>query len=193
MDTLLLSLLRKRSAYRAFSPRQVEPEKVQAMLEAAQLSASCFNNQPWRFLVLEDPSALGRAHGALADANYWAKAAPLLMIGFSRRELDCLPSDGREYFLFDLGMATQNILLQAAELGLVARPMAGFRPAVLREAFRIPDGTTILVVVAIGYPGDLSTLQEKHRGISTAPRTRNPLEKNFFFDAYPEGADADRS
>jgi len=188
METLL-SLLKKRSASRAISPRQVEPEKLQAMLEAAQLSASCFNNQPWRFLVLRDPSALEKARPALSDANYWAKAAPLLFVGFSRRELDCLPRDGREYFLFDLGMATQNLLLQATELGLVARPMAGFSPDALREAFGIPSAYTILVVIAVGYPGDLATLEERHRAISTAPRTRNPLEKNFFFDGYPAEAE----
>jgi len=189
METSLLSLLKKRSAFRAISPEAVAPEKVQALLQAAQLSASCFNNQPWRFLVLQDPSALAKARPALSEANYWAKAAPLLLVGFSRRDLDCLIPDGREYFLFDLGMATQNILLQATELGLVARPMAGFNPEVIRQAFQIPAEYVLLVAIAVGYPGDLSTLQEKHQKVSTAPRTRNPLEKNFFFDQFQKDAE----
>lgn len=186
METSVIDLLNRRSAYRAISPRPIEEEKVRALMEAAQLSASCMNNQPWRFLVLDGPEALDRGRAALADGNYWARTAPLLLIGFTREDLDCRPPDGRAYCLFDLGMAAQNILLQATELGLVARPMAGFTPGKVREAFQIPEDYTILVVIAVGYPGDLETLNEKHREVSLAPRARNPIERNFFFNGYEE-------
>lgn len=186
METTVLALLRKRSAYRAIAPRPVEKARIEAMLTAAQLSASCMNNQPWRFLVLDDPDALEKGRSSLADGNYWARTAPVLIIGLSRADLDCRPADGREYFLFDLGMATQNLLLQATEFGLVARPMAGFRPSAIREAFQIPDTYTVLIVIAVGYEGDLSTLKENHQKVSTAPRTRNPLEDNFFFNRFSE-------
>jgi nitroreductase len=77
-------------------------------------------------------------------------------------------------------------MLQAAEIGLVARPMAGFNPAVIREEFRIPEAYAILVVIAVGYEGDLSTLKEHHQKVSVAPRTRKPLENNFFFNQLSE-------
>lgn len=189
METPLLKLLRERSPYRALSPRSVEREKVLSLLEAAQLSASCFNNQPWRYLVLDEPASLEKGRKALVEGNYWARTAPVLIVGFSKRDLDCLPADGREYFLFDLGMATQNILLQATALDLVARPMAGFKPDVLRQEFGIPAEFTILVMIAIGYKGDLATLEERHQKLSLGPRMRNPLEKNCFFNTYsPEDA-----
>jgi len=185
MDTVFLDLLRKRSAFRAISPRPVEREKQQALMEAAQLSASCMNNQPWRFLLLDDPEALKKGRESLAPGNYWARTAPLLIIGFSRVDMDCHPADGREYHLFDLGMAVQNIMLQAAELDLVARPMAGFQPAVIREAFGIPNEYTVLIVLAVGYKGDLATLNEKHREVSQAPRVRKALEETFFLNRLP--------
>jgi len=185
METAILGILRKRFAWRALSPQPVEPEKLAALLEAARLSASCMNNQPWRFLVMDEPEALEKGRAALAEGNSWARTAPVLLAGFSRNDLDCRNPDGREYFLFDLGLSVQNILLQATELDLVARPMAGFRPEALREAFRIPAGYTIAVMIAVGYKGDLATLQEKPRKVSVAPRTRNPLEQNFFFNTLP--------
>jgi len=184
MQTGFLDLLQRRSPCRAISPRPVEPDKKRAMMEAAQLSASCMNNQPWRFLVLDEPGALEKGREALAPGNYWAKTAPLLFIGFSRPDLDCHPADGRQYDLFDLGMASQNILLQATELGLVARPMAGFQPALLRQAFGLPDAYTVLVVIAVGYEGDLDTLSEKHREVSRAARGRRPIEENFFLNRF---------
>jgi hypothetical protein len=64
--------------------------------------------------------------------------------------------------------------------------MAGFRPATIREAFQIPESYTILIVIAVGYEGDLSALKENHRKVSVAPRTRNPLAENFFFNKFKE-------
>jgi nitroreductase len=186
METLVLKMLNNRSACRAISPRKVEREKLMSLLQAAQLSASCYNYQPWRYLVLDEEQALEKGRKALAEANYWARSAPVLIIGFSKKDLDCHPSDGREFFLFDLGMATQNILLQATELDLLARPMAGFSPNVIREEFSVPPDYTILVMIAIGYKGDLATLDERHQKVSMAQRTRSPLEKNFFFNAFSE-------
>ena len=182
MESALFDLLNKRSPSRAISPEPVEEDKLRSVLEAAHLSASCMNFQPWRFLVLTEPESLEKGRAALTQGNYWARSAPVLLVGFSRPELDATPPDGREYYLFDLGMAVQNILLRATELDLVARPMAGFVPSKLHEAFEIGEEYTVMVVIALGYEGDMETLKEKHKKVSTAPRTRNPLEEHFFFN-----------
>jgi len=190
METAFLGLLKKRSACRAISPGPLDPAQRRSLMEAARLSASCMNHQPWRFLVLDEPEALDKGREALAPGNAWARTAPVLIVGFSRKELDCRMGDGREYYLFDLGMAVQNILLQATDLGLVARPMAGFEPDVIRQAFRIPDAYTVLIMIAVGAPGDLGTLSEKHRAVSMADRVRRPLEANFFRNRFPPETDA---
>ena len=181
METQLLELLRNRKATRAIDERPVEPEKVQAILEAARLSASCGNNQPWRFLVLTEPDALEKGREALSRGNYWAKTAQLLIFGYSEPELDCVIGP-REYYLFDLGMAVQNILLQATELDLVARPMAGYSPSKVKETFNFPDEFQVMVAIAIGYEGDISTLQERHQETSRRPRQRKPLEETVRFN-----------
>jgi nitroreductase len=188
MDTRFLELLRNRKATRAIAERPVEPEKVETVLEAARLSASCANNQSWRFLVLngDDPEALEKGREALSGGNYWAKTAPVLIFAYSKPDLDCQIGGGaREYYLFDLGMAVQNILLQATELGLVARPMAGFSPRKIRDAFDLSDEYKVMVAIAIGYEGDISTLSEKHQQISQSPRQRKPLEEIADFNHLP--------
>jgi nitroreductase len=190
METQVLDILRKRKATRAIAGAPVEPEKVEAILEAARLSASCSNNQPWRFLVLngDDPDALEKGRDALSRGNYWAKTAPILIYGYSRPDLDCQIGGGaREYYLFDLGMAVQNILLQATELDLVARPMAGFAPRKVREAFGIGDEYKVMVAIAIGYEGDISTLDERKQQTSLAPRVRKPLEEIVSFNHVTVG------
>ena len=175
LDTRVLDLLHQRRATRAFSNHPVESEKLATILEAARMSASCSNNQPWRFLVLTEPEALEKGRAALSGGNYWAKIAPVLIFGFSKPDLDCVIAKVRRYYQFDLGLAVQNILLQATELDLVARPMAGFSPSKVRQAFDIPGEYRVLVAIAVGYEGDISTLSEKHQNISRASRQRKPL------------------
>jgi nitroreductase len=182
METDVLELLNARKATRAIDRRPVEPEKVEAIFEAARLAPSCMNNQPWRFLVLTEPEALAKGREALSDGNYWAKTAPVLVFGYSRPDRDCRSSDERDYYLFDLGLAVENIMLQATELDLVARPMAGFSPHEVKEAFGFSDEIRVVVTIAIGYEGDVSTLDERRRAMSLAPRERKPLEEIVHFN-----------
>lgn len=182
METKILELLHSRKATRAIAAQPIEEEKLQAILEAARLSASCANNQSWRFLVLTEPEPLERGREALSKGNYWAKTAPVLIFGYSHPDLDCKLPGGREYYQFDLGLAVQSILLQATELGLVARPMAGFSPKRLRESFALPEDMLVLVAIAIGYEGDIATLEERHQTTSLAKRERKPLEETVSFN-----------
>jgi nitroreductase len=82
-------------------------------------------------------------------------------------------------------MAVQNILLQATELDLVARPMAGFSPIKVRQAFGLSDEYKVMVAIAIGYPGDIQTLDKKKQAVSLAARTRLPLEETVGFNQHP--------
>ncbi len=79
-------------------------------------------------------------------------------------------------------MAAQNILLQATELDLVARPMAGYSQQKFKEAFHIPDEFDVMVVIAVGYEGDVSTLEERHQKVARAPRQRKPMEEIVCFN-----------
>ncbi|MBL7092463.1 nitroreductase family protein [candidate division KSB1 bacterium] len=184
MSTQILNILKDRKATRAFSSAKLPEEMINQLMDAAQLSASCFNNQPWRFLFLTEESALEKGRMALSKGNGWAKEALLLVVGFTKPDLDCQLPDGRNYFQFDLGMAVQNILLQATELNLVARPMAGFSQDVIRQEFDIPKEFEIMVMVAIGFEGNINEMDEKLQAKSKEPRKRNPLPANFFINNY---------
>ncbi len=180
----IIELLQKRKATRAFSIEKLSEVIIEKLMNAAQLSASCFNNQPWRFLFLTEEDALEKGRKALSSGNYWAKKAPLLIVGFSKKELDCQTKDGRKYYLFDLGMAVQLILLQATELNLVARPIAGYSPQVIHEEFDIPEEFEVYIMIVVGYEADINELDEKLQEKSRALRTRNPVAMNFFLNKF---------
>ena len=118
--------IQTRRAYRSLEPVEITEELVTALAESAQLAPSCFNNQPWRFVFAYDPDILKKLHGAMSKGNRWVEAGSMIIAIFSQKDLDCLIK-GREYYLFDTGMATAFIMLRATELGLVAHPIAGYK------------------------------------------------------------------
>ena len=89
-------------------------------------------------------------------------------------DLDAQLSDRRDYALFDSGLATENLQLQAVKEGLYVHPMAGFDPLKVKEAFQIPDEFIVITLVALGYPGESSHLSEKHQKAEQSPRARKP-------------------
>lgn len=181
----LHELLRLRRSGRAFAARPVPRAVLERLLEAARWAESCFNLQPWRFVVASEPASKARLGEALNRGNAWALTAPVLIAVASREDLDKLASDGRAYYLFDTGLAVQNLVIQAVSEGLMAHLMAGFDPAKAREALGIPETFTVITVIALGYPGDPASLSDPElRARETAPRTRKPLEEIAAFEGW---------
>ena len=175
----IIQLLEARKASRSFSSKPLPPEALTEMAEAARLTPSCFNNQPWRFLFLESEPALEKGRHALTGGNRaWALKAPLLIIGYSRPQDDCRLKDGREYHQFDLGMSCMNIMLAATHQGLNARPLAGFDPEIIRTVFGLAPEYQPLVMIAVGYESsDESHLPANYRGLAGKPRLRKSVDE----------------
>jgi len=174
MDNPILTLLNVRKAGRSISSEPLPESIIAELIEAVRLTPSCFNNQPWRFLFLESPAALAKGQEALSASNrVWASRAPLLVVGYSRREDDCVQPDGRVYHQFDLGMSAMNLMLAATHHGLVARPMAGFDPEKIKQLFELDAEAQPLVMIAIGRPSsDESHLPERYKDMDKRPRQR---------------------
>jgi len=151
-DTALNPSILQRRAFRKFQQMDVPEEMLHRILHAASLAPSCFNNQPWRFVVAHSPEAREKVHPHLTRGNKWMEEARAFFLVYAQRENDCSLSDRREYFLFDTGMAISMLLVQATQMGLLAHPVAGFDPTGLKQAFSIPEENTLITVVALGFP-----------------------------------------
>ncbi len=178
--------LEKRRAYRALGAFEVTDGVIKELAGAARLMPSCFNNQPWKFVFARSPEKLEALRASFSQNNDWARKAPLVIAAFARKEYDCVIKE-REYYLFDLGMGVGALLLRAAELGLVAHPIAGFDPAAAKKALGIPDGDMIIALVIVGKKTeDLSALTPKQAEGEKARPPRLAPENVFAVDAYSE-------
>jgi nitroreductase len=183
-DYAISELMRRRWSPRVFEEdRAVERDKILTMLDAARWAPSCFNDQPRYFLVFNESNAeaLDRARDCLSEGNAWARKAPMLMLSVAR---DTFEKNGKpnRWAQHDTGLATENLLLEAVELGLAAHPMAGFDADRTRVEFGIPEGFTPMAMIAIGYPyrGPFEELDEKLRGKELASRERKPIDQIAF-------------
>ena len=177
MNAPLNPHIESRRAKRALSPRPVSKEDLNLLLRAAHLAPSCFNSQPWRFIVVDDGNLLDEIKGAMPGGNYWTQPAPVIIAVTSHRDLDCKLSDGRDYFFLGCGMALGNLMIQATQMGLIAHPIAGFNPVKTKELLRIPEDYTLITLVIVGYPGNVDQLSEKHRVIELGERDRRPIDE----------------
>ena len=142
-----------RRAYRSLEPVEITEELIRDLAESAQLTCSCNNNQPWRFVFAYALDVLEELYGAMSKGNKWVQAASMIIAVFSEKDLDCLIR-GREYYLFDTGMATAFVILRATELGLVAHPIAGFKENVVKEILGIPEEMRLITLVIVGKRSD---------------------------------------
>jgi nitroreductase len=163
-----------RRARRALSDKAISKATIERIMTAATWAPSCFNNQPWRFVVVERRAELERVKEFLAGGNYWAKKSPLIVLVLTQADLDCRLSDRRDYAFFSTGLAVENMVLQAVREGLIAHPIAGYKPEAIKEALGVPAELVLLTLVIIGYPGDESHLNEKHIALEHSSRSRKP-------------------
>jgi nitroreductase len=173
-------LISQRWSPRAFDgAAEVPPSTMRVLLEAARWAASHGNTQPARFLVgYRGDDTFERIFAALRPGNQtWAGRASVLLVGAVAESDERGPMPNTE---FGLGLAVQNLVLQAVELGLVTHQMGGFSPDAVREAFGLPDHVRPVVVIAVGVLGDAEELAEDLRARERRPRVRKPLTETVF-------------
>jgi nitroreductase len=172
-------LIRDRWSPRAFGDRDIAPETLRSLFEAARWAPSSSNEQPWSFLVAtrSDPENFNKALQPLVEFNVgWAKHAAVL--GFAVAELAFAKNQAANRNAhYDTGAAMALLSVEATARGLFVHQMAGFDPETCRDVFSIPAGFEAVAAFAIGYPGDPASLPQPYRDRETAPRSRKPIRE----------------
>jgi len=180
-------VIEKRRAYRALEKIEITKELIHDLASQAQLSASCFNSQPWNFVFVYEEEMLKEAFEVLKESNEWAKKASMIIAVFSKNELDCVIGKSREYYLFDTGMATAYMILRGTELGLIMHPIAGYSHSKIKDILGIPEEMTVITLIIVGKKGDnLSLLTEKQVKTEENRPARKDLEVFVHHNNYKE-------
>jgi nitroreductase len=174
-----------RRAYRSLAPVPITDALIEDLARHAQLAPSCSNNQPWRFVFVDDPAKLVEMRAVFTSTNAWAHAASMIVAVFSRKEDDCVIRD-REYHLFGCGLAVGFLVLRATELGLVAHPIAGFSPKKTRGILGVPDAYQIISLILVGSKAETlnPVMTPKQIEEESVRPARFPLEAFAYRNRY---------
>lgn len=182
----LHDLIARRWSPRAFTQRVPSSEVLGSLFEAARWAPSCFNDQPWRFLVAskDRPERFERLASCLVESNrQWAEHAPVLALSMAQTGFRHNGKPNR-HAGHDVGLAVAMLSLQAQALSLAVHQMAGFDATRARQLFGIPDECEPMAMLAIGEAGDPEQLPEKLRARELAPRERLPLSSLVFGERF---------
>ena len=174
-------LVKARHSVRAYDPdRPVPRELIAECLEAARLTPSACNSQPWRFVVVDEPFLLERVKQEVVGGlvpNRWAAGAPVIVALAAVKELGTASlGEGIKdipYHLMDCGSAGEHFILRATELGLGTCWIGWFRIRALRRLLGLPRRWKPLALITLGYtPADWQPRQ----------RLRRPLGETAFLN-----------
>lgn len=174
--------IKSRRARRVFdASREVTGEQIDRLVNAMRLAPSCFNRQPTRVVVVRDEQSLSKVRGTLSRGNVWATRSPLILVVCARQQDDCTMQDGRQYFLFDCGLAVGEMLLAATEMDMIALPISGYDPEELKRELCIPEEYVAISMVICGFRGtDDSLLSDKQKDWEKERLEKKPVGECFF-------------
>ena len=177
-DHPIEELFLRRWSPRAMTGEAVSEDDLNRLFEAARWAPSTYNEQEWRFLYATNGSEEWPLFfDLLTEGNQsWCSNAGVLIVGLSCKTFAKNGKPNPVHTL-DCGLATENLLLQGAAMGLVCHGMAGFDRSKARAALAVPDDFDVEVMVAVGYPGRIEDLPENYQEMDRNPSGRKPLDE----------------
>lgn len=153
-----LQIAKRRYACRQYLDRKVEPEKLEAILEAGRIAPTGANRQPQRLIVVQSAEGMER----LARCTRDFKAPCAIIVCADTDEVWTRKYDGKKIGDIDASIVTDHMMLAAASLGLDSLWICMFKPEAVREEFALPPHVEPVNILLIGYGAGEPASPERH-------------------------------
>jgi len=150
---MFFNLIEERKSIRKYLDKSVEEEILYKILDAARLSPSAGNKQPWLFYVVRDEKIKSKFKKVYNKE--WFYTAPVIICGcYDTTKSYKRVYDKADYGIVDVTIAMDHLILAAHEIGLGTCWIAAFKEKPLREILSLPDKIMPVVLTPVGYPDD---------------------------------------
>ncbi len=177
----IMTIIKERRSVRNYEIRDLEDEQLKTLLEAIKWSPSWANTQCWEVIVVKDSNIKkmlqqtlpknNPAYKAIAEASIViAMCAKLGKSGFYKGSYVTKFDD---WFMFDIGIATQSLCLAAYFLGLGTVIVGLFDHDKAKSILQVPSGHEVVVLIPVGYP----------KKLPSAPKRKN-IEEFTHYDVF---------
>jgi nitroreductase len=156
-------------AVRHYQDKPVPPEVIRQIVEAARLTGSSMNGQPWHFIVVENRETL-RQLGALAPTGPYIAQAPLAI---------AVVIENSRYAVSDASRAIQSMILTAWAEGVGSNWVGFMGLTGVKPLLGLPDGLEVLAIVPFGYPVQATGQGQKRRKLLSEVAHRERFGQPF--------------
>ena len=163
--------VKNRYSCRKYADRQVEPEKLTAILNAGRLAPTAKNLQEQHIYVLRSAEALAKID-ALTPCRYGAPT--VLVVAFDTKNVFTYPGGKRDSGVEDAAIVATHLILAAADEGIASCWVNFFDPEKMAESFGLPENEEVLMLLDLGYAAEES-------GAAPGGKSRKPLEETVTF------------
>ncbi|MFO7978147.1 MAG: nitroreductase family protein [Bacteroidales bacterium] len=175
-------LVMHRESVRRYSTRGVEPQKIERIMESCRLAPSACNSQPWKLVVVTDPSLQEKVANATFNSvlqfNRFVIQAPVIVAVIAEPPNWLSRIGGtikdKPYYLMDIGIVADHFCMQAAELGLGTCMIGWFDEKKVKSLLHVPAKKRIPLLITLGYP-------EKD---TTRKKIRKSSQEFFSYNTY---------
>ena len=164
-------VIKKRYSCKAYSDRQIEDDKLNAILEAGRLAPTAKNLQEQHVYVLQSEEALAKIDAA-TPCRYGAPT--VLLVAFDSNNVFTYPGGRRDSGIEDAAIVATQLILAAADEGVDSCWLNNFDPDKLAEAFDLPENEEILMLLDLGYAAEGAAPLPNHFN-------RKPLEETVTY------------
>jgi len=160
---MFITLTQKRRSIRKFKKQQIEPEKMDTIIEAALRSPSSMGNNPWEFIVVAEPEKLVSLSTAKQHGSGFLKSAPYAIVV-------CADPSKSTVWIEDCSIASIFIQMAAESLGLGScwiqirdrfNKDGRLAQEVISDILGIPQNMVVESMVALGYPDEQKSPHKK--------------------------------
>lgn len=154
--------IKNRRSVRKFTAYIPTNEELIKILDAARLSPSWCNYQPWKFVIVKDND--------LKKVITPREAPVIILVCAETHEPGMVDgkvvTNFKEWFMFDLGIASYGLCLAAFELGLGTVIMGALDHEKIKKSCKIPNGYVPVVAIPIGKPAEGSVRKPNRKELS---------------------------
>jgi len=158
-----IQVIKDRRTVRKFEEQPVTEEQVNTLLEAVRWAESWANTQCWEIIVVRDQDIKAQLQETMAKGNPGTKAvvqapvvfgvcAKLQTSGFYKGQA---PTKFGDWYMFDLGIASQNLSLAAQALGLGSVILGLFDHDQAAKVLKVPQGFELVTLIPVGVPAKI--------------------------------------
>jgi len=145
-----MEVVKKRRSIRKYKKERVPEKDLEYVLEAARLAPSWGNRQCWKYIVVTDEALKKKI--TMKD---WTAEAPVVIVACADPAKSG-DKDGKPYYMLDVGISMEHLMLAAADNGLGTCWLGGqFDEKVVKEALGIPESIRVVALTPLGYPDEV--------------------------------------